>query len=75
MNTKERKFKIEYRFARDNGIVYRMESDTVKIKDTNSELDNFKAASIKAMKCLLGMSKELITGRQKLLEYNIIWID
>lgn len=75
MNTKERKFKIEYRFARDNGIVYRMESDTVKIKDTNSELDNYKAASIKAMRGLLGMSKELITGRQKLLEYNIIWVD
>lgn len=74
MNTKERKFKIEYRFARDNGIVYRMESDTVKIKETNSELDNYKAASIKAMRCLLGMSKELITGRQKLLDYNIIWI-
>lgn len=75
MEIKERKFKIEYRFARDNGIVYRMESDTVKIKDTNSELDNYKAASIKAMRCLLGMSKELITGRQKLLEYNIIWVD
>lgn len=75
MEIKERKFKIEYRFARDNGIVYRMESDTVKIKETNSELDNYKAASIKAMRCLLGMSKELITGRQKLLEYNIIWVD
>ena len=75
MEIKEKKFKIEYRFARDNGIVYRMESDTVKIKDTASELDNYKAASIKAMRCLLGMSKELITGRQKLLEYNIIWID
>lgn len=75
MNTKERKFKIEYKFARDNGIVYRMESDTVKIKDTNSELDNFKAASTKAMKGLLSISKELITGRQKLLEYNIIWVD
>lgn len=75
MEIKERKFKIEYRFARDNGIVYRMESDTVKIKDTNSELDNYKAASIKAMRGLLSMSKELITGRQKLLEYNIIWID
>ena len=75
MEIKEKKFKIEYRFARDNGIVYRMESDTVKIKDTNSELENFKAASIKAMRCLLGMSKELITGRQKLLEYNIIWVD
>lgn len=74
MEIKERKFKIEYRFARDNGIVYRMESDTVKIKDTNSELDNYKAASIKAMRCLLSMSKELITGRQKLLDYNIIWI-
>lgn len=75
MEIKERKFKIEYRFARDNGIVYRMESDTVKIKDTNSELDNYKAASIKAMRGLLSMSKELITGRQKLLEYNIIWVD
>lgn len=75
MEIKERKFKIEYRFARDNGIVYRMESDTVKIKDTNSELDNYKAASIKAMRGLLSLSKELITGRQKLLEYNIIWID
>lgn len=74
MEIKERKFKIEYRFARDNGIVYRMESDTVKIKDTNSELDNYKAASIKAMRGLLSMSKELITGRQKLLDYNIIWI-
>lgn len=75
MEIKERKFKIEYRFARDNGIVYRMESDTVKIKDTNSELDNYKAASIKAMRGLLSLSKELITGRQKLLEYNIIWVD
>lgn len=75
MEIKERKFKIEYRFARDNGIVYRIESDTVKIKDTNSELDNYKAASIKAMRGLLSLSKELITGRQKLLEYNIIWID
>lgn len=75
MEIKERKFKIEYRFARDNGIVYRMESDTVKIKDTNSKLDNYKAASIKAMRGLLSMSKELITGRQKLLEYNIIWVD
>lgn len=75
MEIKERKFKIEYRFARDNGIVYRIESDTVKIKDTNSELDNYKAASIKAMRDLLSLSKELITGRQKLLEYNIIWID
>lgn len=75
MEIKEKKFKIEYRFARDNGIVYRMESDTVKIKDTNSELDNYKAASIKAMRGLLSLSKELITGRQKLLEYNIIWVD
>ena len=75
MEIKERKFKIEYIFARDNGIVYLMESDTVKIKDTNSELDNYKAASIKAMRCLLSLSKELITGRQKLLEYNIIWVD
>ena len=75
MEIKERKFKIEYRFARDNGIVYRMESDTVKIKDTNSDLDNYQAASIKAMRGLLSLSKELIIGRQKLLEYNIIWID
>lgn len=75
MNTKERKFKVEYKFVRDNGLVYHIESESARIKDTASELDNYKAASIKAMRCLLGMSKELITGRQKLLEYNIIWVD
>lgn len=73
MEIKERKFKIEYRFARDNGIVYHIESETVKIKNQDNELENFRLASIKAMRGLLSISQDIVTGRQKLIEYNIIW--
>lgn len=45
----EKKFKIEYKFQRDNGIVYHIESETVKIKNQDNELENFRLASIKAM--------------------------
>lgn len=69
----EKKFKIEYKFQRDNGIVYHIESEIVKIKNQDNELENFRLASIKAMRGLLSISQDIVTGRQKLIEYNIIW--
>ncbi len=63
----EKKFKIKYKFQRDNGIVYHIESETVQ----DNELENFRLASIKAMRGLLSISQ--VTGRQKLIGYNIIW--
>ena len=69
----EKKFKIEYKFQRDNGIVYHIESETVKIKNQDNELENFRLASIEAMRGLLSISQDIVTGRQKLIEYNIIW--
>lgn len=69
----EKKFKIEYKFQRDNGIVYNIKSETVKIKNQNNELENFRLASIKAMRGLLSISQDIVTGKLKLIEYNIIW--
>ena len=69
----EKKFKIKYKFQRDNGIVYHIESETVKIKNQDNELENFRLASIKAMRGLLSISQDIVTGRQKLIGYNIIW--
>lgn len=69
----EKKFKIEYKFQRDNGIVCHIESETVKIKNQGNELENFRLASIKAMRGLLSISQDIVTGKQRLIEYNIIW--
>lgn len=69
----EKKFKIEYKFQRDNGIVYHIESETVKINNQGNELENFRLASIKAMRGLLSISQDIVTGKQRLIEYNIIW--
>lgn len=73
METRDKKFKVEYKFQSDNGIVYRIESETARIKDNADELENFKAASVKAMRGLLSISKEITTDRQRLTEYNIVW--
>lgn len=68
-------FHIEYKFKRQNDIVYRIETESISIEEDSGLLQAYHAASLKAMQTLMALDREHVVSGQKLIDYNIIWED
>lgn len=68
-----KKFHIEYKFKRQNEIVYRLETESISIDEDLGFLEAYHAASLKAMQTLMVLDREHVVSGQKLINYHIIW--
>lgn len=68
-------FHIKYKFKRQNGVVYNLETDSISIEEDSDLLQAYHAASLKAMQILMTLDREHVVSGQKLIDYHIIWED
>lgn len=70
-----RNFHIEYKFKRQNDIVYRIETESLSVDINGDRVEEYHAASLIAMQTLMLLDKEHVVSGQKLIDYRIIWED
>ena len=68
-----KKFKVEYKFRCDSGVVYWVETAWIDPDLRAVKCTLRHAAEIEAMNILLSMADELKLGHKKLEDYKIVW--